>query len=324
MAIYKILGYNDKWSRAVDTSEKGNLDYLMFANLEYGHPEVQQDVKRWGEWLGKEVKIRGMRLDAVRHISADFLTDFIRHLERTVGGANWFFVGEFWKNDVGSLRKYIDRMNHRVSLFDVPLIYNFLSISRTKAADLTKVFDNTLVKAESNHAVTIVMNHDTQPFQTLEAIIAPYFKPLAYALILLRQSGRPCVFYGDLYGIQGEHPFPISCNGKLPDLCLARKLYAYGKQHDYFDSPHCIGWTREGTWDRPSGLACVMSNWRPNQKIMFVGKRHAGEVWTDSLGWHQGRVVIDRMGFGTFPCAGASVSVWIHLTAEGRDKLGSL
>ena len=86
MAIYKILGYNDKWSRAVDTSEKGNLDYLMFANLEYGHPEVQQDVKRWGEWLGKEVKIRGMRLDAVRHISADFLTDFIRHLERTVGG----------------------------------------------------------------------------------------------------------------------------------------------------------------------------------------------------------------------------------------------
>ena len=65
-------------------------------------------------------------------------------------------MGEFWKNDVGSLRKYIDRMNHRVSLFDVPLIYNFLSISRTKAADLTKVFDNTLVKAESNHAVVSI------------------------------------------------------------------------------------------------------------------------------------------------------------------------
>lgn len=60
------------------------------------------------------------------------------------------------------------------------------------------------------------MNHDTQPYQALEAPIEPFFKPLAYALILLRYDGYPCLFYGDLYGIKGEHPFPPSCGGALP------------------------------------------------------------------------------------------------------------
>lgn len=76
-----------------------------------------------------------------------------------------------------------------------------------------------------------------------QTLIAPFFKPLAYALILLRWQGQPCVFYGDLYGIQGgPNPRPgPSCGGKLPILTRARKLYAYGDQRDYFDKRHCIG-----------------------------------------------------------------------------------
>lgn len=73
------------------------------------------------------------------------------------------------------------------------------------------------------------MNHDTQPYQALEVPIADWFKPLAYSLILLRCSGYPCVWYGDLYGAKGEHPFPPSCRGALPKLMLARKLYAVGQ-----------------------------------------------------------------------------------------------
>ncbi|MDI8752022.1 hypothetical protein MJH54_31455, partial [Salmonella enterica subsp. enterica serovar Montevideo] len=41
-------------------------------------------------------------------------------------------------------------------------------------------------------------NHDTQPLQALEAPVEPWFKPLAYALILLRENGVPSVFYPDL------------------------------------------------------------------------------------------------------------------------------
>jgi alpha-amylase len=50
------------------------------------------------------------------------------------------------------------------------------------------------------HSVTLVDNHDTQPLQDLEAPVEPWFKPIAYALILLREEGYPCVFYPDLYG----------------------------------------------------------------------------------------------------------------------------
>ena len=65
------------------------------------------------------------------------------------------------------------------------------------------------------------MNHDTQPYQALEAPIEPFFKPLAYALILLRFDGYPCIFYGDLYGMDpngDKQTFPPSCGGALANL----------------------------------------------------------------------------------------------------------
>jgi alpha-amylase len=164
------------------------------------------------------------------------------------------------------------------------------------------------------------MNHDTQPGQTVATHIEGYFKPLAYSLILLRPDGYPSIFYGDLYGIKGEHPEPPSCGDKLADIILARSLYAYGAKNDYFDEANCIGWVRLGTWDKPDGLACVMSNAGPGQRKMFVGKEHVGESWTDVLGWEQGEVKIDDEGFGEFKCPGVSVSIWVNAAAQGRDK----
>lgn len=167
---------------------------------------------------------------------------------------------------------------------------------------------------------TLVMNHDTQPYQALEAPVEGWFKPLAHALILLRGEGYPCIWYGDLYGIKGEHPFPPSCGGALPKLALARKLYAYGKQADYFDYATCLGWVRYGTWDRGYGCAVVMSNAGPGEKRMHVGEMHAGEVWTDVLGWSDRQVTIDQDGFGVFVCGQTSVSVFVNQDADGREK----
>lgn len=237
-AIYRILGDDKSWAKGVD-SEKGNYDYLMFADLDYRHPEVQEDVLNWGEWLCKETGIHGIRFDAIKHFSEAFLRKFVENLDDKVG-PGWFLVGEFWKDSLEDMGGYLARMNHKFSLFDAPLVNNFSGLSKTSNADLRSVFDDTLVKAEPTNAVTLVMNHDTQPYQALEAPIEPFFKPLAYCLILLRQEGYPCVFYGDLYGIKGEHPFDPACGGKLPDLTLARKLYAYGEQNDYFDEANCI------------------------------------------------------------------------------------
>lgn len=72
-AIYRIEGNGKYWSQSVD-KEKGNYDYLMYADLDYNHPEVKEDVKNWAVWLGKELNLKGIRFDAVKHVSSILCT----------------------------------------------------------------------------------------------------------------------------------------------------------------------------------------------------------------------------------------------------------
>jgi alpha-amylase len=146
-----------------------------------------------------------------------------------------------------------------------------------------------------------------------------WFRPLAYALILLREHGIPCLFYPDLYGCKyvdkneaGEE-VEVELVG-VPDLhtiSRIRKFLAHGIQRDYFDHPNCIGWTREGSPEnKGSGLAVVMSNGEAGFKTMEIGQRHAGSVFTDALGHRKEEVVIDDNGWADFPCEARSVSIW--------------
>jgi alpha-amylase len=150
-AIYRIIGDNKEWARDVDR-ENANYDYLMFADLDFAHPEVREDVKNWGAWIGTELKLKGFRFDAIKHFSEKFLLEFIRHLDETVG-EGWFVVGEFWHSNLPALTSYLEKMEHKFSLFDAPLVYNFSRISQGDKADLRKVFDNTLVQVEPYNAV---------------------------------------------------------------------------------------------------------------------------------------------------------------------------
>lgn len=175
---------------------------------------------------------------------------------------------------------------------------------------------------------------------TSQTIIAPFFKPLAYSLILLRSQGQPCVFYGDLYGIRGgpEPQVGSSCNGRLHILMRARKLFAHGEQRDYFNRRNCIGlhkaavytnimlinhtgFVQYGNYKHRFGLACVMSNGGSSYKRMYVGNGHTGEIWTDILGWRDESVRINSCGHGLFPVNAMSVSVWVNSRAIGRHDL---
>lgn len=153
-AIYKILGDKTKdWADEGDVDdEKGNYDYLMFADLDYSHPEVETDVQNWGVWLGKEVVLKGIRFDAVKHFSEEFLGSFIdKFIE--AHGKDMFFVGEYWKDDLDDMARYVERMGKKFSLFDAPLVHNFSRLSKTENADLRTVFNNTWVKIEPVNAV---------------------------------------------------------------------------------------------------------------------------------------------------------------------------
>lgn len=180
-----------------------------------------------------------------------------------------------------------------------------------------------------------MVNHDTQEGQTSETLVAPWFIPLAYSIILLHANGgTPVVFYGDLYGSlgpMGERPagtYEPADHGRrlIPNMMLARQAYAYGSQSEYFDESDCIGFTRHGnpSFSGHAGLAVLMtSRCEMAVKRMFVGKIHAGEHWTDLLGEVQGSVEIDFEGWALFAAAPRSVSVWVDVAAVGRRDIDS-
>ena len=150
----------------------------------------------------------GFRLDAVKHINTNFYKKWIKEL-RNATNKQLFTVGEYWTGDVSKLHKYLTEIEGEISLFDVPLHYNLCTASKEENYDLSQIFEHTLVKENPSKAVTFVDNHDTQPEQALESFIEKWFKPAAYALILLREDGYPCVFYGDYYGIPHNNIEPV-------------------------------------------------------------------------------------------------------------------
>lgn len=298
--------------------EFGNFAYLMGCDLDCQHPEVREELIRWGCWYLDTVGCDGFRLDAIKHIAAWFFPEWLDALERHAG-RDLFVVGEYWVNSLMTLLRYIDDVGGRMAVFDVPLHYNFHRASRAGTEfDMRCILDGSVVQVRPTHAVTFVENHDSQPLQALESVVEPWFKPLAYALILLRQAGYPCLFYADYYGAEyddlGRDGSPqhivMPSFRKLLDLFLqARKRYAYGQQRDYFDHPATIGWTRFGDDVHPGGMAVLMSNGCDGFKWMDVGAPAA--VYRDCTGNLQDQVVTNADGWGEFRCRGGSVSVWV-------------
>ena len=141
---------------------------------------------------------------------------------------------------------------------------------------------------------------------------------MAYALILLRQDGYPCVFYPDLFGANytdkdkegNDQEIFLDKVEKIEELLKARQLFAYGNQRDYFEDANCLGWIREGN-DEHKGCAVVLSNKDAYNKPMKMGVQYAGQTFYDFLGWFEEKVTIDENGFGNFPVPAVNVSVWV-------------
>lgn len=304
-AIFKFKDKN--WNESVD-EEYGNYDYLMGADLDFTNEKVVEECKKWGKWYLDITKVDGFRLDAVKHIPSFFYKDWIETL-RNETNKTLFTVGEYWSGDVEKLHKYIEKTEGQIALFDVPLHYNFYEASISENYDLSKILDNTLMKENPLMSVTFVDNHDTQPEQALQSFIQPWFKSIAYAIILLRNEGYPCVFYGDYYGIEHNNIEKVK---DIETLILLRKERAYGKQIDYFDNPNYIGWTRQGEYNiDKSGMAVVISNAGDGEKKMYMGEEYIGKTFIDALNNCENEVIIDETGVGNFGVKAKSVSVWV-------------
>lgn len=304
--IYKFAGKN--WNRETDT-ENVNYDYLMGADLDTDNAETVSAVTNWGKWYLDTVHMDGFRLDAVKHISFAFYKDWLKNMREHVG-RDVFAVGEYWSPEVSRLIHYLDVTENSLSLFDVPLHFEFAKAASSDGQyNMSEIFRNTLVGNRPENAVTFVDNHDTQPGQALYSFIPVWFKPIAYALILLRKEGIPCVFYGDYYGIPHDGVSPVM---ELKKLLRLRKSYAYGEQKDYLDDGSLIGFVRTGDEEHVnSGMAVVMTDSVSGSKRMQVGSKFAGRKFFDALEHFSEPVEIDADGWGVFSAEGGSVSAWV-------------
>ena len=316
--IYRIMnGHGEGWEDVVG-DEMGNYDYLMFSDIDHRNVEVRKELNYWGKWYYDQIGFAGVRLDALKHQSPDFYKEWLQLL-RSNTGQNLFAVGEYWyPGKLEWLEEYMSMTEGCMSLFDCSLHLHMHTASQSEEPyDLSTIFEDTLVGAMPDKAVTFTDNHDTQPLQALEAPVAYWFKPIAYALTLLRQGGIPCVFYPDLFGAQytdkggdGQlHEITLSKVEGIETLLKARKHLAYGEQHDYLDEPHLIGWTRAGD-EQHDGCAVLISNQAAGQKMMEIGTRYAGKTFVDLLGHCTQKVTLDEKGCGEFYCPEKGVSVW--------------
>ncbi|KAG8897786.1 hypothetical protein FRB99_007921 [Tulasnella sp. 403] len=328
--IYKIVGRGHKgWSKNVD-NEFGNYDYLLGIDIDFRHEAVRQDFLAWSEWILKETGAGGFRLDAAKHIDREFLREFVRHARKQPGYEHAFVVAEFWIDSVRAIERYMSKLHAPVSMFDVPLHHNFFRASEAGSDyDLRTILDGSLVQRRPRDAVTFVDNHDTAVGCSLESWVGSDFKPIAYALILLREGGHPCVYHADIYGPTALPQVPI--------LMKARKQYAYGPTTDYFDNQHCIAFVRHGDSARQRQGCVVLcatgtSESTPFDKEIDVGLQHAKSSWKNllastsgetargdassessgSFAAGAGKVVISDAGGGIFTCPPQGVAVWVR------------
>ena len=348
------------WDEDV-SPEMGNYDYLMGVDIDLHDPEVYEQLVKWGTWYVETTGVDGLRLDAIKHMSRSFYLRWLADV-RAAAGRDLFCVGEYWSWSASDLSAYLGE-EQAMSLFDVPLHFAFYRASVDREhIDFAHMLDGAFVTADPVHAVTFVDNHDTQPNQSLESTVEPWFKPVAYSIILLREAGYPCVFFADLFGLPND---AIPAVAELPLLMEVRRRFAYGCQHDYLDEPSLVGWTREGDEAlEGSGVAVVLCSQDLSataededgdgqsapaeaedggdqsapaeaesdgdaeaeqpvslevpQKVMYVGKAHAGEIWRSVLG-DVASVTIDAEGMGSFPASVSSmVSVYLPEDAASR------
>lgn len=296
--LYRFKG--KKWDENIDR-ELHNYDYLMGADVDVEDPEVFQELVNFGRWYDSVIGFDGFRLDAVKHINFGFFKKWIEAMKLD---KKLFVIGEYWTYDLRALNNYLMEEEFSMSLFDVPLHYNFYEASKKGARyDMRDIFKGSLVLNNPDYAITFVDNHDTQIGQSLESWILSWFKQLAYALILLRPDGTPTVFYGDYYGVSLQKLKPVK---NLPLMMKLRKDHMHGFFRDYMDDAECVGWTYD------SGLVVLMSNDSRRLKKMHVGKKNADKIFEDIINPEHPDVLIDEKGNGIFEVDGKDLAIYLE------------
>lgn len=294
--------YSKKWSENV-SQEQGNYDYIMGDDVDFSNQKVVDELYHWTRWYKNLTGIDGFRLDAVKSIDSTFFPRWLATMRQEYQD-DLFAVGEYWSGNLNELKDYLRTTSYCMTLFDVPLHFHLADASNSyDQYDMSKIFEGTLTRIAPQSAVAFVDNHDTQPGQALQSWVQDWFKVHAYALILLRDTHCPCVFYGDYKGIahdqKGQVPF-------LEEMVWIRKYVFDADQiEDRLDDRHCIGWCAKGIHP----IVVVLTNGWASQKT-FSLPEHVFDSFVD-ITRNDYKIQIDKDGSGTFTCLDGKCSIYI-------------
>ncbi len=298
--------------REIAEKDFSKYDYILGCEIDFYNQDVYRELMDFARWYEKNTDVDGFRFQEAEAVPGWFIKDFAEVAAQERNDKKPVFtVGDFWHWNCNYINDYIASTDGTVSMFDVPLHFNFHDASIAAGDyDLGRLLDGSMMMSNPVKAVTFVDNHESQAGGILESYVEDWFKPLAYAVILLRNQGYPCLFMGDYQGIPAAKV--KSMKTILNKLLKLRKKYAYGRQHDYFDNKDIVGWTREGDEvHKDSGLAVVMSDGTGGTKRMYIGKQFAGMHFADVMGNAKYDIRIDDDGCGEFYVNRQGVAVWI-------------
>jgi glycosidase len=180
----------------------------------YGLPDFASEVsvvksffKLVGRHWIKALQPDGYRLDAVKHVPAEFWQFFNSEMIKA-GGNNFFLLGEYLNGDPVAL-KNIWESGKFVGMFDFPLYYTIKEVF-AEGGDCRKIasrlyFDRNY--PDAGLLATFIDNHDLDRFMTLcNGDKKKFFLALSF---IMSVRGIPTIYYGTEQAFEGrEGPKP--------------------------------------------------------------------------------------------------------------------
>ncbi len=228
------------------TNLSGDWDGMYFF---YDYDQFQTDTKTklfdWTRWNWTNVGVRGLRMDAVKHFTPQYVGELLNNLHDNSMDPP-FVVGEWYSTNTSELSGWVNSVLGYMStgakaainprIFDFALRESLRQACDTYGYDVRNVFSSSLVDASGltgYNVVTFANNHDFRDGSGFASLIQNT-PMLAYAYLLTNNKiGLPCVFYPDYYGYpnNGSTYYPTDRNGlktKINQLMSLHKSYIYG------------------------------------------------------------------------------------------------
>ncbi len=242
----------------------------------------------WTAWLWNDVGIRGLRMDAVKHFTPEFVGDLFDYLYDQ-GIIPQLNVGEYFDGNSSTLKNWIDQVYSYMDAdtksaitpraFDFSLFYALKDASDTYGYDVRNVFNSGLVDAEGMsgfNVVTFVNNHDLAK----EGNDIQNDPVLAYAYILTNnQVGLPTVFYPDYYYVSGFTN--TGMKNAINNLIALHKKYIFGSSSRDYLSRTGTPYNQTFTSGYPTTTLIYQLMNIPTNQDVIVGINYAGG--TDTL-----------------------------------------